>query len=487
FGQKLLGDSIENILDATEKRARARISNIPDGTYEYEDYGDSDGYSEEPIRIHAKVIVKGSNIAFDFTSTSGESVGPSNCSIAIVFAGVYGTLKMMLDPHWPMNHGFYRPIEVIVPKGTCLNPDRRVPTGSCMEMGHRVRDVVIGMLADKVPVSFAPGHGNVGHTYVGGIHPQTGARYVWYEYPAGGFGASPGNDGCSQICTYGAGDTKDYPVERAEAEFPLLCIAHKKRRDGGGPGKFRGGLGLIRNMKILDDESYQKTGVSTIWDRTKIPPYGIKGGLSACPGRVAVIRADGKHEYLPVELGTKCSRFPLHLNDVLSIRTAGGGGYGDPLEREPALVLQDVREDKVSELVARDIYGVIINKCDWTVDINATEEQRDKIKKSRIFYSIRRKDEEFTGNRRIIRLNDKVLVDVLYVKPQDGLPYLMELLGSNGAPLRVWAVADDRYSITEIGLDEISMRMLGVNEGSMVWVRDPNWASSYVLPMEEKR
>ena len=450
--------------------------------------GDSDGISEEPIRIHLKVTVKGSNIKFDFTGTSKESVGPSNATPSMVLSPIYGMLKMMLDPYWVMNDGFYRPIEAVIPEGTCLNPARRVPTGSCTEMGYRVRDVVIGALAGVVPISYAPCHGSVSHTYIGGIHPKTGRPYVWYEYPTGGFGASPGNDGCSSMIGYGGGDTRDYPIERAEAEFPLLCTLYKERVDGGGPGKFRGGLGLIRNMKILDDERYQKIGVSTLWDRTKIPPFGIEGGFSACPGRVAIIRADGRQEYVPVELGSKCSLLPLHLNDTLSCRTGGGGGYGDPLERDPDLVLQDVHDEKVSELVAREIYGVIIDKDNRMVDMEATKKQREEIKRSRIFLTATQKGEEFVGNRRIVRLNNEALNAVKYVsEPRDTSPYLIELLGNSKAPLRVWATADHQYSGSEIGLDEVSMKMLGISVGGKVWVRDPNWAKKYVLPKEEQQ
>ena len=487
FGEEKLSRSIESVLDATEERTRARISTIPDGVYEYEDYGDSDGISEEPIRIHLKVTVKGNTIKLDFTGTSKESLGPSNSTPSMVLSPIYGILKMMLDPYWVMNDGFYRPIDVVIPEGTCLNPARRVPTGSCTEMCYRVRDVVIGALAGTVPLSFGPCHGSVSHTYIGGIHPKTGKPYVWYEYPTGGFGASPGNDGCSSIIGYGGGDTRDYPIERAEAEFPLLCTLYRERVDGGGPGKFRGGVGLVRNMKILDDGRYQKIGVSTLWDRTKIPPFGIDGGFSGCPGRIAIIRTDGRQEYVPVELGSKCSLLPLHLNDTLSCRTGGGGGYGDPLERNPDLVLQDVRDEKVSEVVARDIYGVIIKKDTWMVDREATKKQRRKIKDSRIFLTVIQKSEEFVGNRRIVCLNNELLNDVKYVsEPLGTSPYLIELLGRAKAPLRAWAIGDAQYSNAEIGLDEVLMKMLGVNAGNTVWLRDPNWAKKYVVPVEEK-
>jgi hypothetical protein len=238
-------------------------------------------------------------------------------------------------------------------------------------------------------------------------------------------------------------------------------------------------------MKILDDERYQSIGLSTIWDRTKIPCYGIGGGLSSCPGRVAILRSDNRLEYVPVELGSKCSLLPVHLNDTLICRTGGGGGYGDPLERDPELVLQDLQDLKVSELVAKEIYGVFIDKGRQAVDIDATKEQREKLKRAKIFCGVKKKDEEFIGNRRIVRLNPQLL-NLLGYLPSESLPYLVELQGVSMAPLRLWTIEDEQYSHSEVGLDEASMRMLRINEGDRVWLRDPNWAERYVIATEEK-
>jgi hypothetical protein len=298
----------------------------------------------------------------------------------------------------------------------------------------------------------------------------------------GGFGATLHSDGCDSVTPRVGGDTRDYPVERAEAEFPLICIKYEQRINSGGPGKFRGGLGIRRDMEVLDDERYQKIGLSTIWDRSLIPPYGLAGGFSAAAQRVAVMRSDGTREYVPVELGTRCSQMPVHKGDIVSMRTGGGGGFSDPLDRDPEQVLSDLRQGAITEPVAVDIYGVIIDKKKWTVDAGATQKQREKIRQSRIYYTVLPKeDEEFIGNRRTVRVHPKLL-NLLLV----GSGGLIEIVGKSMAPLRTWTISDQKYSDSKIGLDKATMRMLKVREGDKVWVRDPNWAVKYVIKKEEE-
>jgi N-methylhydantoinase B len=482
FGLEVLKEAIETVFSNTEERMRTRIKDIPDGVYEYEDYIDSDGHVPEPLRMHVKVTVEGTNITFDFTGTSKQARGPTNANPAITWSGICLALKYMLDPFWALNDGFYRPINVIIPKGTFLNPYKPAPTGSCWEICSRMDGLVTGALADVVPRVGAGDDGAVNHTYIGGVHPKTGEPYVWYEYPMGGFGATPHNDGCDSVTPRVGGDTRDYPVERAEAEFPLLCTKYEQRIDSGGPGKFRGGLGLRRDMVVLDDERHQRIGLSTIWDRSLIPPYGLAGGFSSAAQRVAVTRSDGTLEYVPVELGTKCSQLPVHKGDRISMRTGGGGGFGDPLDRDPERVLKDLRQGAITEPVAVDVYGVMIDKKRWVVDTGATHKQREKIRQSRIYCTVVPKEgEEFIGNRRAVRVYPELL-NLLSVGPGG----LIEMVGKAMAPLRAWTIPDQTYSDSKIGLDKTVMRMLKVSEADKVWVRDPNWAVKYVIKKEEE-
>lgn len=483
FGVDTLKEAIERILDGTEQRTRARISDIPDGVYEYEDYVDSTGLTEEPLRIYVKATVKGSDIEFDFTGTSKQSAGSTNSPYGSSYGAVYVALKSMIDPYSPNNEGFYRPVKIILPEGTCINPIRPAAVSGGSGIRVRIIDTVRGALADVAPIAVGCDYGCTNHIFMGGRHPKTGEPYVWYEYPGGGFPATARRDGTDSISDIMGGDTRDYPMERGEAEFPILYTCYKHRPDSGGPGKFRGGLGIQRDIKILDDERYQKTGVSVIWDRSKIPPYGVAGGFSGVGQRVAVIRADGRLEYVPVELGTKCTLLPIHENETLSMRTGGGGGYGDPLERDPGAVLLDLQEGKISESVATHIYGVIVDTGRWAVDVKATRDQRKKVRQSRTYCRARlKKDEEFRGNRRMVRLQPGLL-NSLGVTPKD----VIELTGKAMAPLRVWAIEDEGYSAPEIGMDRTAMNILKVNEGDPLWVRNPNWFIKEVITREEKK
>ncbi len=478
YGTTVLRDCIEEILNITERRMRARIEAIPDGVYEYEDYLDSDGQDPEPIPIHLKVTVKNDSIKFDFTGTAKQSAGPSNVGRAAVLSAVASCLKILLEPIQYHNEGLLRPIEIQVPEGSCLKPLPPAPTGSTWEVVQRVRDVIMGALADITPRKAGVPNGSVNHTFIGGVHPKTGRPYVWYEYPAGALGGTSRQDGAGSMVNIGAGDTRDMPVERVEAEYPLLCTRYAERIDSGGPGKFRGGVGLIREVKVLDDMRYRKIGLSSIWDRSKVPSYGIFGGFSGCLQRLAVRRASGETDFAPVELGSKVSLWPLNFNDTVSMRTGGGGGYGDPLERPPERVLQDLRDELISETAAREVYGVVINREKHAVDAEATGTQREEIRRSRIYCAVRLMPEEFTGRRRAARLSPRTL-GLLGVTADT----MLEIVGKAAAPLRVWAIPDEKYSDLEIGLDETAQRMLKINVGDKVWTRDP---LIYIRPTLER-
>src|SRR5207249_5153953 len=224
------------------------------GIYEFEDYIDSDGISPEPYRIHVKCKVEKESFLVDFTGTSEQAQGPTNCPIASTEATVFNTLKCMIDPHWPINEGFFKPVTIIAPEGTIVNPRRPAATGAVWEVALASVNSLIGAMAGITEFTGAPGLGSIDHTHIGGVHPRTKRPYVWYEGPKGGAGATNKGDGENCLASVALdGDTKDYSIERAEAEFPLRWEAYSLRTDSGGPGKFRGGLGIIRKVRCLDN------------------------------------------------------------------------------------------------------------------------------------------------------------------------------------------------------------------------------------------
>jgi N-methylhydantoinase B len=471
YGERIIKESIRQILNATEDRTRTRIAQIKNGIYEYEDYFDADGHTQEPLRIYVKITVNDDELIVDFEGTSKQAIGIGNTSYASCLSGVCIALKSMLDPDWPINQGFFRRISILAPKGTCVNPNPHAPTGACADVDTRIIDVIVGALCGALPEKVGAGaYGAINHTFVGGVHPETGKPYVWYEYPDGGLGATYRNDGCDTVHNLVGGDTKDFAIERAEAEFPLQCILYESRCDSGGPGKFRGGLGLRKDMLVLDDQRHQKIGLSCIWDRSKIPAYGMNGGFSGYPQRIVIIRKDGTEETIPIELGTKATLIPLNKEDIISMRTGGGGGYGDPLDRDPKLVLNDVIDGYVLEDTAEKIYGVAIEKNTLTIDYKSTDKLRNALRQDRMIIMSSTAKEIFIGERRTIKVAPSILEKIGL---NDG--GIIEILGNWLAPLRVWVISDQNSSDKSIGLDETIFRILHIKEGDFVWLRNPHW------------
>ena len=466
YGADVVETVIGVILDRTEKRMRDRIAALPDGVYEYEDYLDSDGHTPEPRIVHLRLEVEGSNLNLDFTGSSPQATGPTNSALPATYSGACVALKALLDPEWPANAGFYRPIHVHAPEGTMVNARKPAATGSTHEVNSRVVDVVLGALAGLLPDRVAAAnYGSINHTYMGGVDPASGRPYVWYEYPAGGMGATRGRDGADASHTVLGGDTKDFAIERLEAEYPLLCDEYRLRVDSGGPGEWRGGMGVIRRIRLLDTGERQAVGLSCLWDRSRIPPFGVHDGLSGAPQRVRIIRADGGEDLIPVELGTKTTLMPLFYRDVVSMETAGAGGYGDALDRDPARVADDVAGGLVTIEAAERQYGVVIDAQTGHVDAPATKTQRDALRAARTSAVVAACDALFVGERRTARLHAAFL-DALGVNED-----FVEVVGSWPAPLRLWAIRDESVEVGSIGLDETARRITGLRVADLAVIR----------------
>ena len=462
YSPDVVREAIDGILDATEERMRARIAGLPDGVYRFEDYLDSDGHTPEPKRVQVCIIIEGSTIKLDFAGSSPQATGPTNSALPSTISGSCVVLKALLDPEWPANQGFYRPIIVTAPEGTIVNARKPAATGSTHEVTSRVMDVVIGALAGVVPNAVAgANYGSVNHTYMGGIDSRTGQTYVWYEYPDGGMGATAARDGANATHTILGGDTKDFAIERLEAEYPLLCESYELRKDSGGAGRHRGGMGLVRQIRLLDDGSYQKVGLSSLWDRSRLPPFGLFSANSGYPQRIRVIRKKGGVDVVPVEMGTKTTLFPLQYEDVISLETGGGGGYGDPLERAPASVLTDVQDGFVSLAAAREIYGVVLDPQAQEVDLESTRRQRDVLRARRVHVTVVGSSAPaFEEERRIA-----YLLPELFCRLGMKEPGFVEVRGNWPAPLRLWAIADGSLIGGDLALDDVARRITRLEAG----------------------
>ena len=367
-GVERLHAAMEAIMDYSERRMRREIEAMPDGTYEAEDFLEDTGVGEGPVKIRVRIAVEGDEITFDYTGTDPQVEGPVNAPLGVTLSGVYFTLTSVTDPTIPINDGCYRPVRVIVPEGCLMNPVKPAPVaGGNVETSQRNVDVLLKAFAQILPGKVcAAGQGTMNNVCVGGIDPRTGRPWAFYETIAGGYGGRPGLDGVDGVHVHMT-NTMNTPIEAIEAAYPIRFLGYRLRCDTGGPGKWRGGCGVERSWMLLAPSAT----LSILAERNRIRPWGLFGGRPGAPGEYLIRKPDGR----VLRLRSKCT-VKMTQGDILIIRTPGGGGYGDPYERDPSLVLRDVVDGLVSASAARRDYGVMIDEERMTVDLEATEELR---------------------------------------------------------------------------------------------------------------
>lgn len=375
YGVDMFHESVEEIMNYSEKMVQIEIDNMPDGCYEAEDYLENTGVSDDPVKIKVAITIQGKSLKIDYTGTDSQVDGPINAVWGVTLSGVYYTLKCVTDPTIPMNDGYLRSVEVYAPKGTILNPVPPAPVaGGNTETSQRNVDVLLKAFAKIIPKRVcAACQGTTNNVSVGGIDPKTGSQWSFYETIAGGFGGRYGIDGVDAIHTHMT-NTMNTPIEAVEGIYPLRFLKYELRMDSGGPGKWRGGVGVERSWMMLASSAT----LSILAERTKIPPWGLYGGKPGSKGEYLIVKPDGKR----IVLNSKCT-LRIGMGDVLIVRTPGGGGYGDPLERDPNLVLKDVVNGLVSLDSAKNDYGVLIKPNTMEIDLEETQKLRKKMKTMR--------------------------------------------------------------------------------------------------------
>ena len=351
YGLSRVEDSLDELLDYTERRVRAAIEELPDGTYAAADEMDGDGVVDEPVTLELAIEIEGDELTIDYTGTAEQNRGPLNCTPAMAFAGAMSVVMAFVGEDLPKNDGFYRPIETVTPEGTMVNPTDNAPVAAGWEIAMRAGDLVAKALADAVPEeTIAATKGVVMNIAFGGRDPRDDDRYVYYETVAGGYGARSERDGMDAVQTHFQ-NTPNSPIEELESEVPVYIRRYELIGDSEGAGRQRGGLGVRRDYEFYGEEAT----FSLLTDRTKSAPWGLFGGESASPSRF-LFDPDGDAEPLSSKSTTE-----LDPGDVVSVRTPGGGGYGPPTERDPEAVLADVRDGKVSVEKAREAYGLDVD------------------------------------------------------------------------------------------------------------------------------
>jgi N-methylhydantoinase B len=320
----------------SEGQMREALRALPDGVWEGEDWLDDDGVDHEPIRVKVRVEIRGDGATFDFTGTAPQVRGPVNTTYYIACSAVYYAMKALVAPDVPPNDGCYRPLEVIVPRGTLLNPDPDRPVvGGNHETSQRVVDAIFRALAPAVPDRIAAGGTTTSGVVIVGT--RTDGRWsIFYEVHGGGEGATAFRDGASAIRCH-MSNVMNTPSEVVESEYPLMIEEHALRSGSGGAGEHRGGLGFRRAYRFLAPEAT----VTTMLERRVFAPWGVGGGGNGAPFRVTLNpgpaeRIIGGKETVRVQRG-----------DLLLIETCGGGGHGDPAARAVEALDHDRREGYV--------------------------------------------------------------------------------------------------------------------------------------------
>lgn len=358
---------ITGLHDYSERLARALFRNIPNGVYEFTDHIDGLGENPEPIVLHVKVTVADDEVTADWTGTAPQVKGGINAPLSFTKSNVYAALRSIMPMDVPNCHGFTRPIKVVAPPGTLVSCTHPAPCGARGITGYRIVDCMFGALVAAVPeLLTADGTGGSSLPTFGGYH--NGKPFVFSECIMGVWGAAATHDGQEGV-PHMAANQSNVPIEMIEADYPLRVESYGIVPDTGGAGRFRGGHGIVKEFRLLADEAY--FGIRS--DKRRFRPHGLFGGQPGAPS-LNIIDPQTAPRLLPV-LPTEA--ITLRRNQVFRHVMAGGGGYGNPFERDPMAVLDDVLDGNVSPEKALTEYGVVISSTQPpSLDLLATEQLR---------------------------------------------------------------------------------------------------------------
>lgn len=357
-----------DLLDYTERFTRAEIAKLPRGTWNFVDHLDGDGIVDKPIRFEATVTIGDGEMTIDFTGSDPQVRGAINCVYPFTLSTALACVRSVVDLSIPNNSGYFRPIHVIAPEGSVVNPRPPAAVAARGITGIRIADTVFGALAQAVP-HLMPACGSnlpdVGVSF-GVTDRATGRSSVYLEFLLASWGGGPDRDGMD-ACTGTLVNYSNTPAEMVEADVPIAVERYALVPDSGGPGRFRGGLAVERHLRFKADNATLQIRS----DRRDHPPYGLAGGKPGRGSDVSIRRADGRVEQRPAKFLTT-----VDTGDLFRVRLAGAGGHGDPFQRDPAAVLDDVRNEKMTVAHAREAYGVVIAGPALELDVSATEALR---------------------------------------------------------------------------------------------------------------
>jgi len=460
YGWGIVLAAKQRLLERAEASMRRRIAAIPDGESDFEHFMDHDGHSLDPIRISVKVAISGDELAVDFSGTDAQNEGAYNVGPAMAPSAAFSVIKAFLDPKGAVNQGAFRPLEIVTEPGSLLDARYPASCAGSMEVSHAIVSALIGALGRFAPNAVTGDlKGTSNHIYIGGNDPQSGKPFLFYEFPAGGTGGFAEHDGNNATRNFTEGDFSSIQsIEVIEHAHPLKLRRVSLREDSGGAGVRRGGLGLRREVEVLADNAL----LSISSDKNVIPPFGVFGGGPGSPNRFVVER--NGEILLPSETPGKAAGFRLLRGDVVVIETSGGGGFGDPLERDPEWVLSDTMAGYVSKEGALRNYGVQIQ--DSAVDEEQTFLLRRTIRLSRkLLKAVQKKTLHRKTSRRRCHINPESAKNLNLAQGA-----LVEIRGRLGAPLRAWVEVDSEMAKESLGLDILGLTIIGTKSGEEIFL-----------------
>jgi N-methylhydantoinase B len=369
YGDDTVRVAIGELRARAAAQMRAFVAAIPEGPHEGTAWVDSDGVVDEPLAIRLRVERRGADLVFDFAGSSPPCLGPMNSVRATTVSSVCLAMRHIF-PEVPMSAGAFEPLVVTGIEGTFLDARYPRPVSGCAaEVSQRIAEAVFAALVAALPdrVTAAPA-GTSGNFALGGHDPARGRDYVMYQISGGGYGGNADHDGLTNGCST-IGISKAPPVEIMEQQFPVLYRRYALREGSGGAGRHRGGFGLDYEVELRRGTAR----ASFVMDHGRFGPQGVLGGRDGAPNEVTVWR--NGEAYVPRHL-SKEQDIPLSPGDRVRVRTPGGGGYGDPFARDPALVAEDVRLGRYSAGEARALFGVALAGEPPEVDAAATARLR---------------------------------------------------------------------------------------------------------------
>ncbi|MFB6297293.1 MAG: hydantoinase B/oxoprolinase family protein, partial [Salinirussus sp.] len=364
YGRETVYAAIDRIIDQSERRVREDIREMPDGEYEFSDVMDNVSVDSGSVDLHVTVEIDGGEVIFDYAGTDPQTESAINSYINYTRAYSAFVLKAITQKYLPQNEGIIRPMTVRAPDESFLNPEPPCAANARPIINQRIVELNLGALAGAVPGEVVAASSHFGNPNFSGIDPETGERFILYDFMIGGVGAAAHKDGEEGICS--SFNVTNIPVELHESRYPVMIDRLELVPDSGGAGEHRGGLGLRKDLTLLGEN----LSFTNLLERTDSRPWGLSGGEAGDSGET-VLNPGAEAERLHPK-----GEYDLEYGDTVSFRLSGAGGYGDPVDRDPQAVLEDVRQEYVTRREAREAYGVAVETTEEELVVDEAETER---------------------------------------------------------------------------------------------------------------